>query len=86
MQGKVKEQKFGGLQEKKRISKTKTGWKTESVSSFQTPEGRRFYSGTGQPRDLQMSADKAKMQARIKAASNPADSVTTDYYKKFKTK
>lgn len=75
-----------GSKRKIRISKTKTGFKTEAAQSFITPKGRRFYAGTGSSRDLGISGKKATMEAIRRLITNPADSLTTQQFNQFKTK
>ena len=42
-----------------------------------TPEGKRWYKGTGTSRSLQLSRDKMMFDAQTKYATTPSDSLVT---------
>ena len=50
---------------------------TKKRIQVHTPEGKRWYEGTGTSRSRILSHDKAKHDARIKPVTDPADSLVT---------
>lgn len=73
-------------QEKFNITKAPQSgvWDTTVVKKFDTPAGPRFYTGQHSSRDMSMAQNRAVFNARIKATTNPADSVTTQQFNNFK--
>jgi len=73
-----------GYPVKKSISNNNGMFTGKSVLRFNTPAGRRYYMGQDSSKGMQMAINKANMNARIKFNTNPADSMTTQQYNKFK--
>ncbi len=69
---------------KNRVTPLGKGFQGTSVMGFGTGTSRRYYQGRGEGLRMDSAMRNAKMQANLKFNKNPADSITTQQYNKFK--
>jgi len=74
----------GGQVMKKGITQNNGMFTGRTALKFNTPKGIRYYAGQDSSRGMQMALNKATMNARTKFVTNPADSMTTQQFNKFK--
>jgi hypothetical protein len=69
---------------KNRVTQSNGRFTGTSVMRFNTAGGVRYYSGKGSSLSMQGSLDAARRSANLKFRTSPADSMTTQQFKKFK--
>ena len=62
---------------KEKLEQVGKKYKSTQAIEFDTPKGKRWYKGTGESADMQLSRNKARFDALARIASNPSDSIRT---------
>lgn len=69
---------------KNKVTQSRGRFLGTSAVKFNTAQGTRYYLGKGSSSGIQGSLDAARRSAIIKFKTNPADSMTTKQFNKFK--